>query len=237
MEPILAVITALSLLLALALGAALWHVLRAERARSEARVALLRAAAGVTPDIPAAEASVEQDVDADEAPALFALAASAPAPRVNMAILGTAALAAAVAIIVVLQLLGTWTGPSAGAVAAEHRPLELLTLEHVSDRDGLTISGVARNPAGSRRLTGVVVAASAFDVDGFEIGSGRAAVDGAAFEPGTASAFVIKVAVVGNPSRYRVGFRHLDDTVIAHVDRRSPEGPRDSTPGGGPWVR
>jgi hypothetical protein len=236
MEPFLAVITALSLILAVALGAALWHVRRAERARSEARVALLRAAAGVTPDIRAAEATVEQGVDSEEAPALFAHAASASAPPVNMAVLATAALAAAVAIVVVLQLLGAWTGPSAGAVAAEHRPLELLTLEHVPDRDGLTISGVARNPAGSRRLTGVVVTASALDADGLEIGSGRAAVDDAAFEPGTASAFVIKVAVVGNPSRYRVGFRGPDGVVIAHVDRRSADGPRDSTPGGGPWV-
>jgi hypothetical protein len=236
MDLILVVIAVVSALLALACGTALWHVLRAERERSEARVALLRAAAGVEAGGHDAGAAIERDADANGDRSMFA-PAPGTAPPVNIAILGGTALAMAAAIVVVLQLLGTWTGSSAGTMAAAHRPLELLALDHTPHREGLRVSGVARNPAGSGRLAGVLVTVAALDADGTEIGGGRAAVDHAVLEPGTESPFVINVAVAGIVSRYRVGFRGPDGTVIAHVDRRAPDRPhRDSTLGGGPWV-
>jgi hypothetical protein len=236
MELVLLAITSLSLLLALAMGAALWHILRNEQARSEARIALLKEAAGDVPEpMEDGLGTPERAFAADSG--MFASSTAASSWRSSTAILIAVALAGAAAVVLTLRLVGAPAAATPLATAAEARPLELLTLGHSPDEDSLTVSGIARNPSGSPRRTGLVVVATALDATGREIGSSRSGLDYPVLEPGGESPFVIKVAVAGSVSRYRVGFRSSDGMVIAHVDRRSADASRShSTTGGGPWV-
>jgi hypothetical protein len=126
----------------------------------------------------------------------------------------------------------------ARAVATQSAPLELLSLRHTQDADGLTVSGVVQNPRGGVAMSHVVATVLLFAADGTFLTNGRAEVDYATLAPGEESPFVIKVPVSGSVARYRVGFRRPDGTVIAHVDRR----PADSSArnqqasGSAPWA-
>jgi hypothetical protein len=236
MELVLLSITSLSLLLALAMGAALWHLLRNEQARSQARIALLQEAAGDGPEpVEDAAGTPEPAFAADSG--MFSSSTAPSTWGSGSAVLIAVALAGAAAVVLTLRLVGSPAAATPLATAAEARPLELLTLGHSPGEGGLTVSGIARNPLGSPRRTGVVVVATALDATGREIGSSRSGLDYTVLEPGGESPFVIKVAVAGSVSRYRVGFRSTDGTVIAHVDRRAGDASRShSATGGGPWV-
>jgi hypothetical protein len=248
MHTLLIVIAVCSILLALGLAALLWQVLGRERARSDARVALLMAAAeacdGDLPDPGAGRGPSRDTAQVIVPPAtqphpvadLFGMDQTAT-PRVGVTVLAGAALSATIAVMVALQLAGP--APAAHqAEVSDHRPLELLTLEHEAGAGGLTIAGIARNPREGSRRTGVLAVAVALDAEGREIGSSRAAVERVELEPGSESPFVIKVPVSEAVSRYRVGFHSAEGLVIGHVDRRPTEGSRDrSNAGGGPWVR
>lgn len=241
MELALLSITSVSLLLALGMGAVLWTVLRDAQARSEARVALLREAAGERPectdDVPAV-APAPDSCSPVTGEGMFSSGLTVSPPfRAGTALVLAVAFCGTAAVLLALQLVEApaTTPPLAGV--AQARPLELLMLAHTPDQDGLTISGIARNPQGSPRRTGVMVVASALDASGREVGWSRSALEDSVLEPGGESPFVINVAVASVPSRYRVGFRGTDGRVIAHVDRRSDDVSRNSTTGGGPWVR
>jgi hypothetical protein len=51
--------------------------------------------------------------------------------------------------------------------------------------------------------------------------------------PGTDSAFEVHVPKATNVSRYRVGFRQADGTVVTHIDRRGqvPDGSTETVLG------
>jgi hypothetical protein len=245
MHTLFVVIAVCSLLLVLGMAALLWQLLGRERARSEARVALLMAAAdtcdgdspergaGRGPSGDTGQAIVPPATEPHPVADRFGMGQTAT-PRVGVTVLAGAALSAAVAVMVALQLAGPATA-ARQADAPGHRPLELLTLEHVAATDGLTIAGIARNPREGTRRTGVLAVAVALDAEGREIGSSRTVVERAVLEPGSESPFVIKVPVSEAVSRYRVGFHSAEGLVIAHVDRRPTEGPRDhGNPGSGP---
>jgi hypothetical protein len=100
-------------------------------------------------------------------------------------------------------------------------PLDLLSLRHTPQEDGLTIAGVVQNPRASVPLSGVTATAFLFTQDGRLLASGRAPIDFPLLRAGDESPFVVKVAVRGNVARYRIGFRGADGRVIAHVDRRT----------------
>lgn len=245
MELALLSITSVSLLLALGMGAVLWSVLRDAQARSEARVALLKEAAGEMPectdDVPAVVSEVAPAPDSRipvTGEGMFSSGLTVSPPfRAGTALVLAVAFCGTAAVLLALQLVEAPATVPPLAAAAEARPLELLMLAHTPDQDGLTISGIARNPQGSPRRTGVMVVASALDASGREVGWSRSALEDSVLEPGGESPFVINVAVASAPSRYRVGFRGTDGRVIAHVDRRSDDISRNSTTGGGPWVR
>jgi hypothetical protein len=147
----------------------------------------------------------------------------------------TARLAAAAAFVSVVGTLGYLLLPARqGETAIEIRkaperepapaaaapPLELLALRHAADGTTLSVSGVVHNPRAASARTGVVATLFAFGADGALLATGRAPLDYTTLGPGDESPFVVTVPVSGAVARYRVGFRGVDGTVIAHIDRR-----------------
>lgn len=112
--------------------------------------------------------------------------------------------------------------PPRPASPAPVRPLELLSLRHTMTRStGLfTVTGLVQNPRDGRRHDQVVAVAYLFDNQGRYFAGGRANIDQPVLGPGDGSPFVIAVPGATGVSRYRVGFRQQDGTVIQHVDRR-----------------
>lgn len=211
MDVMLVSVAIASIVLACAMGAVLFKVLKEERRRSDARVALLAMAAGHGP-----------------------LVDDGPGWGRRAAVLGGVVLLVSIAGYALLS-----RNPGSARPAPAPAALELLALKHVQSQDGLDISGVVRNPEGGRPLAGTVVTAALFGADGRLLAVGRSGIASAGFAPGGESPFVIKVPVAGVASRYRVSFRGADGTVIAHVDRRPDAAAASNTTvsGGDPWVR
>jgi hypothetical protein len=238
MDFVLVSITALSLILALAMGVVLFSVLREDRQRSDARVATL-AAASAKFDLPLAhrdlEAPREPDPIVRTSNDLFAVS-SEPSPWVRR--LGVAAaLAVVIGGIGYIVLPARSAEPSTSAAAPQSLPLELLTLSHSTQPSGLTISGTVYNPRGAAPVSEVFAAVVLFGPDGNFLTSARAPLDFTTLRAGEESPFVITVPVAGVVARYRVGFRAADGSVIAHVDRRADATAARNAPSGGtPWA-
>src|SRR5215217_1497582 len=190
MDVLLISIAALSLILAIGMGLILFKVFNDERRRSDARVAVLAAAAAETelPLSPAIDDLAFTSAPVGSHSELFTTA-DEPSP---------------------------W--PRRAAVAA--MPLELMALRHAQQGNTLTVSGLVRNPRAGAPQTQVFATAILFGSDGNFLTSGRAALDFTTLAPGDESPFVVTVPVNGTVARYRVGFRAADGSVIAHVDRR-----------------
>lgn len=132
--------------------------------------------------------------------------------------------------IVVLAVLGgiyvtssrpSWsTAAAPAAAAATQTPLELVSLRHARKGDGLTISGLVRNPLDGQRQAGVTAVVFLFDRNGTFITSGRAPLDYRQLAAGDESPFVVTVPKAGAVTRYRVSFRTERD-VMPHIDRRA----------------
>ena len=112
-------------------------------------------------------------------------------------------------------------GASASAAAAHVQPLELMSLRHTQQSEGLTITGLVQNPRGSAPVSQITATAFLFDASGTFLASGRAPLDFTTLRPGDESAFVINVPVTGAVARYRISFRDAGGRVVAHVDRRN----------------
>jgi hypothetical protein len=109
-------------------------------------------------------------------------------------------------------------GPSTSSGPA---PLELLSLRHDVGRDGsFTVTGLAQNPSRGRPLSDVVAVVYLFDGRDQYLTTGRALLGVGRLDPGEEAPFVIAVPGASGVSRYRVGFRHEDGGVVAHVDHR-----------------
>lgn len=228
MDTVLIAVTVISLGLAIVMGVLTARLLREDRARAEARVAVLSALAAeaappARPDInPPAPVPVPDLFSPHEVPS--------PWGR-RIAIAGAvAAVVTAAVFLAMSDRSGAAPAPAPGpaslsreeAAAVSTTPLELLALQHTRDAQRLTISGLVRNPAGGARIGGIVATAYVFGPGGSFVTSGRAAVDVPALAPGGESPFVVVLPVAGAVSRYRVGFRGPDGAVLAHVDRRLP---------------
>jgi hypothetical protein len=107
----------------------------------------------------------------------------------------------------------------AAAAAADGPPLELIVLRHVRSSNALTVSGIVRNPSGSRARTGVAAVVFLFDRAGAFVTSGRAAIDYQALAAGEESPWQVTITGAGDIGRYRVSFR-TDRAVVPHVDLR-----------------
>jgi hypothetical protein len=222
MDLVLVSITALSLSLAAAMGVVVFRLLAEERQRSNARVALLQSAAAQvahTDFAPAAEPGnlhLRDDVAVGD---LFTEAAPEPLWCRRAGIAGALALS-----LLAGGVMLTWAGRTtddAGKTTAAAAPLELVALTQSLQDGVLTVTGAVKNPRSGTTVPQVTATAVLFGPEGVPVASGQAALDYATLAPGDESQFVVAVPVKGAVSRYRVGFRTADGSVVAHVDRRS----------------
>ena len=117
---------------------------------------------------------------------------------------------------------------------AEPQALELLSLRHSTDSNGaFAVTGFVQNPRDGKDLTNVEAVIYLFDTKDQYFTTGRAPLETSDMRPGTESAFEVHVPNAANVSRYRVGFRQADGTVVTHVDRRGhvPDGSTETVQG------
>lgn len=230
MEILLAIVSLLSLTLAVAMSAVVWRLVREERRRTEARVAALRAEIrrGAVPAEIAAAAALDLG---SESTALSGapLFADAEGGRRFPGRLGAVAAAGALVVGSAVTIAVALGGHHAagGAAARDHSaarssepvPLELVALGHERDADGLVVRGVVRNPVTGRTMSRLTAVVLLFDRNGAFVTSGRAPVETSLLAPGTESPFVVPVAGAADVNRYRVSFQ-TDDRPVPHVDCR-----------------
>ena len=246
MESVLVVITLGSLAMTIALALLLARLVRAERRRSDARVAMLRDLADDTARQQAEHINpavdwdrgelVTDDID-DVDPAdrigsrpsadLFVRPQARSAWPRRILVAATIALVAGLGAFT-LRTTSSSGGPAFVArgtrqTAAPQTPglLELVSLKQTQDAGALTITGLVQNPRDGAVLSKVRATALAFGADGSFLASGGAPLDFTVLRPGDESGFVISVPVTSPVARYRVGFRSEDGHVIGHVDRRT----------------
>ncbi len=230
MESVLIVITLVSLALTIALGAILARLVRRERQRSDARVAVLTEMADASArQTQAAEPADGLELigraDVHAAADLFVRAEPRSAWPRRLAVAATIAVIVTVAV----STLRSRPTPSVAAGGANARTastetpglLELMSLKQTQGSDALTITGLVQNPRDGTVLSNVRATALLFGSDGTFLASGGAALDFTVLRPGDESAFVINVPVTSAVARYRVGFRSEDGHVIGHIDRRT----------------
>jgi hypothetical protein len=251
MDTTLVIVTVLSMSMAAALSAIVWRMLRLERQRSNARVAVLTTLAhaaparpAAVPDRPARPVLIDLPITSPsaatpgrETPAIAPLF-TAPeqvspwGPRFAVMTAG----ALIVTSIVLFSLAAHAPTPARGVAStsasvsggrqasatAGAGGLELLSLRDTRQPGSLTITGLVQNPRNGAALTRIAVTAYTFDGNGSFLASGRALIDVTALAPGGESPFTVTVAVSDAVARYRIGFRDEAGQVIPHVDRRQP---------------
>lgn len=222
METTLIVVAVASIAAAIVAIGTARRVLRDERARSDARVTALSAAAdaydashrtwtqGPSPEPHVAVSSgrffgtVERDEPSGSRLPLLAAATL-------ILLLGGA-----------LIFLNT-AAPGGGepvALATPAEPLELVALGHAREATVLTISGTVRNPSSGPKLEGLTAVVSLLDRSGALVSTKDVPLDYRALGPGEETPFKVRVPGPGAIARYRVSFRAGSD-VIPHVDRRT----------------
>ncbi len=246
MESVLIVITLGSLAMTIALALLLARLVRAERRRSDARVAMLRDLADDTARQQAERMNpavdwdrgqlVTDDIDDFDPVDSIGSRPSADLfvrPQARSAWPRRILVAATIALVAGLGAFTLRTTSSSGVpgfvarstqqTAATQTPglLELVSLKQTQDAGALTITGLVQNPRDGAVLSKVRATALAFGADGSFLASGGAPLDFTVLRPGDESGFVISVPVTSPVARYRVGFRSEDGHVIGHVDRRT----------------
>lgn len=226
--------------LALAAGMAVvaWRLLRSDRERTEARAAMLRQLA-FEPEPALNERAFQAPVAASFEPAFGATVDRTPAPTrrlmaVGVVIVFMAVGAASVYGIYKPSVDGTDDGlprrSSAGAKAGEVAPLELLSLSHRTETGDFVVAGLVQNPGDGRPAPSVMAVVYVFNSKGEYFASGKAALEFAPLAPGAESPFIVRLPKTAGVTRFRVGFRAQDGSVVAHVDRRGQ--PIGGTTGG-----
>ncbi len=229
MESVLIVITLVSLAMTIALGVILARLVRNERRRSDARVAVLREMADTANRAevldPADDFELTHRADVPAVVDLFVRAEPRSAwPRRLVAAVGIAAIVTLAASALRSGSTPTDSSGRANTRAASAQTaglLELLSLKQTQGTDALTITGLVQNPRDGAVLSNVKATALLFGADGTFLASGGAALDFTVLRPGDESGFVINVPVTSTVARYRVGFRSEDGHVIGHIDRRT----------------
>jgi hypothetical protein len=221
----LGVITALSLILAAAMGIVAWRLAREDRRRSQARVAVLASDLAdldlrSTAEVAATGAELFRSEEQGHGGSRFAAVLT----------IGAFAVATALALIVVTSRFGQSVaepvqaqprlpGTELTRSPGESVPLELLSLTHEREGDGIIVRGVVRNPAAGADQERVAAVVVVFTRGGAFLASGQSPLAGPVLAPGSETAFVVTVPHASEVGRYRVSFRS-DDRVVPHVDRR-----------------
>jgi hypothetical protein len=217
---ILLLVTALSLLTAVAAGLIAWRAVSENRRRSDARVALLADA-------------VRADETPDSRPVELTHLLDHPEPTRSRQRLTVAA--TATALLVIVAVLGRAAGSGPGRAASDQSPqaaagrladrppstLDLVALTHELGRDGqLELHGQVRNGAGGANMEHVSVVALLFDRQGAYLSSSRAPLEVSSTDGG--ATFFVAVPEGERVGRYRVSFR-AGDRIVPHVDRRQAQ--------------
>lgn len=235
-----------SLAAAVIMAVVTWRVLGREARRSAARVRALAAAAQnaaaapvAVPISPPTSADVleggERQVLGDPpSRRLFAAFEHPSSPA--RALVAAAVTGVTLVGLVAVSVRGGGPAPAPESIA--EAPLELLALSVARSDDGLVIHGLVRNPFGAPRRNGTLVRVTLMDGGGRTVATIQGRLEATALLPGDESPFVLAAAGVPAASRYRLGFRTEDGTLVAHVDRRTPADevarvPRPSGPRGG----
>jgi len=238
MDWIWGIIVVASLALAVAMAGLAWRILRSDRQRADARVAMLRRMAlePTSPEPDHEPAAHWQDAElARSAPAIpvsppevFATLDRAPAPTRRW--MGAM-------VVVVFMALGAATvyGLYPGSIAvgatgsplsdflsrrADPRPLELLSLSYRVESGDFIVTGLVQNPPTGRPSPEIVAVVYAFDAKGNYFASAKAPLEFGTLAPGAESPFVVRLPGTAQVSRFRVGFRTTDGAVISHEDHR-----------------
>lgn len=234
------VVMVVALALAVGLSGFAWRLLRNDRHRTEARAAMLRQLA-FEPEPEWQDAPFQEPVTAS-AGATFGSAAERTEPHTRRWM--------AAAVVVVFMAVGAASvygvyGPTAtdgnvgsvGSVGSdgnggsdtsvrkavrrgEAMPLELLSLSHRVDAEDFVVAGLVQNPVDGRTAPTVMAVVYAFNAKGEYFASGKAALEFAALAPGAESPFEVRLPKITGVTRFRIGFRAPDGSVVAHVDRR-----------------
>ncbi len=232
------IIVVASLALAVAMAVLAWRILRSDRQRADARVAMLQRMAlepaAHEPDMaPGArwqDAALARSTPAAPVspPDVFATLDRAPAPTRRW--MGAT-------VVVVFMALGAATvyglypesigGGEAGSPLADFlsrrpdpRPLELLSLSYRVESGDFIVTGLVQNPPTGRPSPEIVAVVYAFDAKGNYFASAKAPLEFATLAPGAESPFVVRLPGTAQVSRFRVGFRTVDGSVISHEDHR-----------------
>ena len=239
--------------LALTVGMAVvsWRLLRSDRERTEARAAMLRQLA-FEPEPPLNERAFQAPIEQSFEPSFGATVDRTPPPTRRLM---------AVAVVVVFMAIGAGSvygiyrpdndglsrrssagaeaeggslprRSSAGAKAGA--PLELLSLSHRTEGGDFVVAGLVQNPVDGRPASSVMAVVYVFNAQGEYFASGKASLEFAPLAPGAESPFMVRLPKTSGVTRFRVGFRAQDGSVVAHVDRRGqPIGGTTSSQSGG----
>lgn len=243
METMLWVVLIVALALALGMAAFAWRVLRRNHARTDARATLLRQMA-FEPDVPNDDDALRYGppaaVDFPRAPATHDLLRAAPVASWEPAAPPPVPPRRWMPVIVVLVFVAV--GASAvygglfqpGAVEARGQslPLDLLSLSHRVEAGDLIVTGLVQNPREGQPAPRVLAVVYVFNAQGEYSASAKAALEFAPLAPGAESPFMVRIPKTAGISRFRIGFRAEDGSVVAHLDRRGQpiEGTTAGTP-------
>ena len=243
MDTMMWVVLVAALVLAIGMAGVGWRMLRSERERTEARAAILRQRA-FEPEPALSDRVFQAPTFASIEPAFGATVDRTPPPSRRLM---------AVVVVIVFMAVGAASvygiykpvangradgdvgdgglsrRSSAGAKAGG-APLELLSLSHRNDADDFVVAGLVQNPSEGKVASSVMAVVYVFNEKGDYFASGKAALEFAPLAPGAESPFVVRLPKASGVSRFRVGFRAQDGSVVAHVDRRGQ--PIEGTTGG-----
>lgn len=244
METMLWIVVVVALTLAIGLAGFAWRLLRGNRQRTEVRATVLRQMAfepePTWQDAPLRDEPFQEPVTTS-AGTTFGSTAERTQPHTQRWM--------AAAVVVVFMAVGAASvygvyGPTQGndgsggtdgtggdgrdggsvtKVAArrgEARPLELVSLSHRFDAGDFVVTGLVQNPGEGRPAPTVLAVVYAFNSKGEYFASGKAALAFAPLAPGAESPFEVRLPGIGGVSRFRIGFRAQDGSVVAHEDRR-----------------
>ena len=216
MQLALGAVTVMALLMTVAMGIVTWRLVREERRRSAARLAVLASRLreheepGTGPVRPTPDDRDRRETSLLDEPGRDGTVSSSNPWGIG---LGLAVCGLAAIVVVTLLPVGSTEDAAAAPV-----PLELLALGH-DRRDGtLAITGTVRNPPNGAPQMRLTVLATAFDDAGTVIATERALVSAGALPAGAACTFSLSLPAEA-ATRYRISFM-VDEGTVPHLDRR-----------------
>jgi hypothetical protein len=253
MDTMMWVILAGALALAIGMAVVAWRLLRSDRERTEARAAMLRQLA-FEPEPALNERAFQAPIETSFEPAFGATVDRTPAPTRRLMAVAVVVVFMAIGAGSVYGIYKPRANGSdddvsrsssasatvedrslprsrfAGVKAGEVAPLELLSLSHRTEAGDFVVAGLVQNPGDGRLATSVMAVVYVFNAKGEYFASGKASLEFAPLAPGAESPFIVRLPKTSGVTRFRVGFRAQDGSVVAHVDRRGQ--PLPGTTGG-----